>query len=597
MRLVPAGGDLKPDAASRSRGLTWIDVRQFPLVDPGDPEVGSPLRFLIWIAKGQRATLLGGMVFGVIWMCGQAAVPFVVGRAIDRGIAGHDLTALIAWSAILLGIGLAQAGSGITRHRFAVTNWMFGAYRVEQLLTRRAANLGGELTRRVDLGDVVSSATTDSQYIGHALDITARASGAIVSFVAVAVVMLATSVELGVLVLVGVPLLMVALGPMLKPLHRRQAALRTSVGQLTSFGADTVAGLRVLRGIGGEAEFANRYRVRSQDVRRKGIAVAALESVLDGAQVLLPGIFVALVTWLGARLALERELTVGELVSFYGYAAFLLAPMKIATEVAQKFTRAFVGARRVLRALAVRPALVESRTPKSAPTGVDLFDTATGFVAHAGEFVAIAAAEPQDATGLADRLGRHVDPPDGDHVLLGDVSFKEMSIAEVRHRILVSDKDPRLFAGRVRDQLDPFAKADDEAIEAAIDDAAAADAVDSVVDGIDGTLDEGARGLSGGQRQRLVLARALLADPEILVLDEPTSAVDAYTEAAIADALADRRAGKTTIVLTTSPLLLDRADRVVLLIDGAAVTEGTHRALLETDPSYRDVVERAEESA
>src|SRR6185437_11573369 len=139
---------------------------------------------------GQRATLLGGMIFGIVWMCGQATAPYVVGRAIDRGIAGHDTTALLAWSGALLGVGLIQAGAGVTRHRWAVTNWMTAAFRVEQLLTRQAARLGASLTQRVDLGDVVSSATTDAGYIGNALDITARAAGSVVSFVAVAIVML-----------------------------------------------------------------------------------------------------------------------------------------------------------------------------------------------------------------------------------------------------------------------------------------------------------------------------------------------------------------------------------------------------------------------
>lgn len=280
-------------------------MRAFPLADPGDPEIGSPFRFLIWIAKNQRATLLGGMAFGIVWMCGQAAAPFVVGKAIDNGVAHHDTDALIAWSLVLFAVGLIQASAGVMRHRRAVTNWMFATFRVEQLLTRKAARLGNSLKQRVELGDVVSTATSDAMHIGNCLDITARAAGSVVAFVTVAVVMLKTSVELGLVVLIGVPLLMVAIGPALKPLHRRQTSLRSSVSQLTSFGADTVAGLRVLRGVGGEAEFVERYRKRSQDVRTKGVAVAAIESVLDAAQVLLPGIFVVLVTWLGARLAMR----------------------------------------------------------------------------------------------------------------------------------------------------------------------------------------------------------------------------------------------------------------------------------------------------
>lgn len=572
-------------------------MRAFPLADPGDPELGSPFRFLTWVAKGQLATLLGGMAFGIVWMCGQAAAPYVVGKAIDLGVAGHNTRALIGWSLGLLGVGLVQAGAGVMRHRWAVTNWMFAMFRVEQLLTRKAARLGGSLKQRIDLGDVVSTATSDAMHIGNCLDITARAAGSVVAFVAVAAVMLETSVELGLVVLIGVPLLMVAIGPVLKPLHRRQTQLRSSVSQLTSFGADTVAGLRVLRGVGGEGEFVERYRARSQDVRRKGVSVAGIESVLDAAQVLLPGVFVVIVTWLGARLAMTDRISVGSLVSFYGYAAFLLAPMKVATEAAQKFTRGIVGARRVLRVLSLQPLLADPPTPRAAPDNAGLVDTLTGFFVQAGEFVAVAATEPQAASALADRLGRHIDPPAGHEVRLGDVPLTSISIDEVRRRILVSDKDPRLFAGQLREQLDPFKLFPDDALSRTITVASAQDAVESVPDGLDGVIDENARGLSGGQRQRLALVRALLTGPETLILDEPTSAVDAYTEAQIAAALYDARRGKTTVVMTTSPLLLGRADRVVLLDDNHAIATGTHHELSHADSRYRRTVEREEESA
>ena len=537
------------------------------------------------------------MAFGIVWMCGQAFVPFVVGRGIDKGITGHSTSALVEWSTVLLGVGIVQAVAGVMRHRWAVTNWMTGTFRCEQLLTRQAARLGASLTERVDLGDVVSSGTTDAGYVGNCLDITARAAGSIVSFIVVAVIMLLTSVQLGLVVLIGVPLLMLFIAPLLRPLHHRQTELRASVGKLTNFGADTVAGLRVLRGIGGETEFVARYQARSQDVRRKGIAVAALGSVLDAAEVLLPGIFVVLVTWMGARLALQHKLTVGQLVSFYGYAAFLLAPMRIATDVAEKFTRGFVAASRLLRVLSLHPALREPADPAPIRPQVGLHDTTTGFTVDAGEFVVVAASEPADASNLADRLGRYRDPAAGERVLWDGVPLTSFSVPHVRRAILVSDKDPRLFAGRLRDQLDPHDRTDDAAVQNAINVTMAHDAVESMADGLDGMLDERARGLSGGQRQRLVLARALLVDPDILVLDEPTSAVDAYTEARIADALREHRAGRTTIVMSTSPLMLDRADRVVFLYDNLVASQGRHRELLSSDAAYRFVVARDEESA
>jgi ABC-type multidrug transport system fused ATPase/permease subunit len=572
-------------------------VRVLPLADPGVPDVRSPMRFLIWVVNGQRATLTGGMAFGIIWMCGQATVPFVVGRGIDEGITGHSTHALLTWSAALLGVGIVQAAAGVSRHRFAVANWLTGTFRVEQLLTRQAAHLGASLTERVQLGDIVSSATTDAGYIGNCLDITARLAGSIVSFAAVAVIMLSTSLQLGLVVLIGVPVLMLVIGPLLRPLHHRQTELRASVGKLTNFGADTVAGLRVLRGVGGEREFFTRYQARSQDVRRKGVAVAAVGSVLDAAEVLLPGIFVVLVTWLGARLAIQHKLTVGQLVSFYGYAAFLLAPMRIATEVADKWTRGLVAAKRILRVLALQPVLEQPLKPVAAPHHADLIDTTSGFAVRPGEFVVVAAAEPSQASSLADRLGRYIDPDDGEQVLFGGVPLTAIALDDVRAAILISDKNPRLFAGSLREQLDPHRRTGGTDIDDAIDAAVAHDAVESVAGGLDGVLDERALGLSGGQRQRIALARALLVNAPILVLDEPTSAVDAYTEARIAETLHAHRAGKTTIVMSTSPLMLDRADRALLLEDDRIVADGRHRELLSRDARYRSIVTRDEESA
>ena len=177
---------------------------------------------------------------------------------------------------------------------------------------------------------------------------------------------------------------------------------------------------------------------------------------------------------------------------------------------------------------------------------------------------------------------------------LGETSLACLSLDVVRRRIVVSEQDPVLFSGDLRRQLDPWARADDETILEALDVANAHDVLEALPEGLDAEVDERARSFSGGQRQRLALARALLADAETLVLVEPTSAVDAHTEARIARSLRTARTGRTTVIATTSPLVLDQADRVVLVEDGVVSAVGTHRELLRTSPDYRDTVTRGE---
>ena len=567
-------------------------VRHLPLDHPGTADHRSPMLFLWWLILGQWHTMAIGMGFGITWMVAQAVMPMVIGRAIDEGIAAKDTSALVAWTGVMLGIGLVQAVAGIMRHRFAVTNWLTTAYRTVQLVARQAVNLGATLPKKVATGEVVAIGTNDISHLGNAMDVTARAAGSVVSFVVVAVILLRTSVTLGLVVLVGVPLLLLAVGPLLKPLQRRNLAQRDMMGALSNLATDIVSGLRVLRGIGGERVFHDRYVRESQEVRKAGVQVGRLQSVLDALQILLPGVFVVIVVWLGARFAVQGRISPGELVAFYGYAAFLMIPLRTATEFANKWIRAFVAARRVITVLALEPEVTSgSSAYDEPPAGAELLDVASGLRVPTGQITAVVSDPPEDSAALADRLGRYADG----EVLWGGVPIDGLDREVIRRRIVVSDTASTLFSGRLETQLDVRARGH-RPVAAALHTASAEDVLEALPDGLDTVVAERGRSFSGGQRQRLVLARALAADPEILVLVEPTSAVDAHTEARVADRLHRHRAGRTTVVTTSSPLLLDRVDNVAFLRDGVVVAWGPHRDLLAQVPEYRSVVTREEEA-
>ncbi|MEO3744231.1 ABC transporter ATP-binding protein [Plantactinospora sp. B5E13] len=568
-------------------------MRSLPVPDPGRPDHRSATRFLLWHAARIWPTLAAGMALAVVSYVGQALMPAVLGKAIDAGIVGRDADALLRWALVLLAVGVGQAVAGIIRHRFAVYNYLAGAYRTVQLTIDKANQLGATLPKRLATGEVVSIGTADISHIGGALDILSRGTGSIFAIGTIMAILLATSVPLGLVVLLGVPALMVIVGLLIRPLHRRQETYRDQQATLTTRASDIVSGLRVLRGVGGEAVFAARYRAESQTLRGDGIRVARVEALLESAQVLLPGVFLVLVTWLGARFALRGEITVGQLVSFYGYTVYLVGPLRTVSEMIDRIVRGHVSARRVVALLRLAREVTEPARPATVPDGPgELVDIESGVTVRPGRLTALAAAVPADAVEIADRLGRYVD---SDATLHG-VPLRELALATVRRRIMVADNGARLFSGALRAELDPHDTADVAAVEAALTAASATDIVEALPGGLAaGQVAERGREFSGGQQQRLRLARALVADPETLILIEPTSAVDAHTEARIAQRLGPARRGRTTVVCTTSPLVLDRADHVVFVEDGKAVAEGTHRELLANEPRYAATVTRAEE--
>jgi ABC-type multidrug transport system fused ATPase/permease subunit len=267
-----------------------------------------------------------------------------------------------------------------------------------------------------------------------------------------------------------------------------------------------------------------------------------------------------------------------------------MMPLRTSTEVANKLIRGLVAGRRICRVLAVEPEVSDIGEPLAASTAGDLVDTRSGLRVRPGLMTAVVAETPDESAAVADRLGRFAEGP----ALLDGVSLSDLERSFVRRAIVVSDANATLFSGRLRDELDVRGHATDDDIMAAIATASADDVLDALDSGLDTEVEERGRTFSGGQRQRLVLTRALLTDSDILVLVEPTSAVDAHTEARIAERLREHRAGRTTVLTTASPLLLDRVDEVALIHEGTVVAVGTHRDLLD-DPRYRRIVARGED--
>ena len=595
------------------------------------PDTRSPSRFLGWLVRQQLGTvLLLSLVSVVQWLPG-AVGPYLVGRIIDDGITPGDL-GVVGWlSLALVGLILAGAVAGILTHSLIVRAWLVGMYGACKLVTRKVTQMGHVLPQRTPTGEVLSVASGDSDQFGGLNEVLANLAGAVVAYLVIAGLVLSTSWQLGVVVLVAAPLIVVFALPLLRPMQVRQETERARSSELTSLATDIVAGLRILRGIGGEQTFARNYAAQSQRTRLAGVSAGRWQAAVDATSVLFSGLFLVTLTWLGAREVVTGQLSVGQLVSFFGYAVFMVWPIQTFFESAQKWVRCLVSARKAIAVLEQQPPWRPPSDPLQLPAEGVLHDDRSGFTARPGELTLLVSALPDDSAALADRLGRYLPaeyepvPLDvegvkgraarrarerqraervrlAEHdrqlaeqrwgVTLGPVDLGDVPLADVRRKILVSDAASPVFAGTLQNLIDPQGRLTLEQAEAALHTAAAEDVFEGLPGGWQGRIDERGRGLSGGQRQRLVLARAVAHDPDVLVLVEPTSAVDAHTEALIARRLAEYRRGRMTIATSVSPLLLHHADRVAFLQDGKVTASGTHEELLRTSAAYRAVVAR-----
>ncbi|MGW5427290.1 ABC transporter transmembrane domain-containing protein [Streptomyces sp. NPDC004059] len=573
-----------------------MQIQDLPYSDPGVPDARSGPRFLWWLGRNQLGGQLKALAWGLLHFVSVSALPFCVGLAVQAVVDRSGVRlALTGGLMLLCGTGIALGDTFL--HRTAVTNWITAAARVQQLLARKAAQLGSALTRRVAAGEVVAVSTGDVEKIGWFVEAVSRFTAAALTVVVVCVGLLVYQPALGVIVAVGLPVVALAVLPLLPRATRRADVQREKAGRATELASDTVAGLRVLRGIGGEELFLDRYRRASQEVRHAAVRSARMWSLISSVQVLLPGLLLIAVVWHGIHLARQGRITVGELVTVYSAVMILNYPLRHFEEIAMAYSFSRPSAKRAARVLSLERSTATEGTLEAEVPGGDLYDPGTGLLAPAGRLTAVVCGDPDAAGRLAERLGGHPTEP-GRSVLLGGVALDDLPLDSARTAVLVQDKDPVLLSGTLRELLDVPASG---AVRAA--DALAAAQCDDVLDAlVQGSLDaadpmdaritERGRSLSGGQRQRLALARSLITDPEVLVLDEPTSAVDSHTEARIADGLRRLRSGRTTVVFTSSPLLLDRADRVVLVHDGEVAAVGGHRELVDSEPRYRAVVTR-----
>ncbi|MCP9489465.1 MAG: ABC transporter ATP-binding protein/permease [Solirubrobacteraceae bacterium MAG38_C4-C5] len=553
---------------------------------------GGVLRGAIW---GQRRRVAIGSALLIAHQAGEAMVPVIVGATIDRAIVTGDAGALGVWLGVLAVTFAVLSVSYRFGDRFVERASQTAAHDLRLALTRRILHPRGGAAEGRPSGGLLSIATSDASRVGEVNVVIGVGASAVAGITVAAAALLQISLVLGALVLVGLPPLLVLIHLLGRPLVRRAASEQAEAAGATGVAADLIAGLRVLKGIGAESAAIERYRDSSRRSLAATLRAAGAEATVAGVGILLTGAFLALVALIGGRLVADGRIELGEFIAAVGLTGFLTGPLSLSSYVVLDLARGRASAGRVAGLLDSPVAVTGgTRAPSPPPAGaVALRDVrhrgldGLNLEISAGEHAAIVATDAADGAALVELLARAADPQAGS-VQLDGVAYTELDPDLLRAVVRVSAHDAELFDGSLSDNL--RAAAPGERVDAALVAADVADVVAALPGGLDATLGERGRSLSGGQRQRVALARALAADAAVLVLHDPTTAVDAVTEARIAARVRDLRAGQTTIVVTSSPALLAAADRVVLLAGGRAGATGSHMQLMHRDAHYRAAV-------
>ncbi|MGW4600729.1 ABC transporter transmembrane domain-containing protein, partial [Streptomyces sp. NPDC004457] len=431
--------------------------------DPGTPDTRGGWWFLWWLVRCQPGRSVAGALLASTWMVLLAAQPYLMARAVDDGLLPGRLGVLAGWTGVMFAVGALSAWVSILRHRVMTRVRMDANFRTVKVVVGHVVRLGATLSRRAGAGEVVTIGVGDVQTLATALTVVGPGVGSLVVYAVVAGLLLAVSAPLAAVVLLGVPVIALLTGPPARRLQGAESGYRELQGILTARIADLAGGLRVLNGLGGKGLVADAFRDDSRRLRAQGYRVGAVASWVQALGVGLPTVFLAVVTWLAARLTAEGSMSVGELVSVYGYVAVLVGPVAFFVRMAYDLNRGVVAARRAVRLLRLEPEPDTGTLP--APAGpAELHDPVSGVRVVPGRLTALAAVRPAEAAAVVDRLGRY-GPTDA---TWGGVRLDAVPLPDVRRRVLVADNEADLFAGPLREVLAAAHPADEAALRRAV---------------------------------------------------------------------------------------------------------------------------------
>jgi ATP-binding cassette subfamily B protein len=573
--------------------------------EPAPPPTRSKWGLLATTLRAQRKNLIIGTLVGLVWMVGKISVPILVRFGIDRGIEQGDK--LWFWASLVAVAGVLAGTFTALRRFYAFREARWTETRLRERLFSHIMSLHIGYHDRSQTGQLMSRSSSDLTQIQAFVVMIPITLSNLAMILAVAVILFATDPWLALVALAPLPLVNIAGRKFSEAIHPAVLAVQAEQADLATVVEESVGGVRVIKGFGAESVQGAKLRKEADDIQRESVKAARIRAKYLPAIDLLPQLGLIAVLGFGGMQVINGDLTLGQLVQFNFYVALLVAPLRMLGMTIAWGQRAAVALQRVNEVLEITPEVVDPTNPVDLPQGPAVgavrFDSVTfgydpdlavlaGFdlTLAAGESVAIVGATGSGKSTVARLLVRFYDVDRG-AVSIDGVDVRDLTVHDVRRAVGIVFEDTLLFHDSVAANI---AFAEPEATEDQIERAArlsgAHDFIMGLPDAYDTVLGERGFSLSGGQRQRIAIARAILADPRILVLDDATSAVDPSKEHEIRAAMATVMEGRTTIVIAHRPGTIALADTVVLLDEGKVVASGTHERMLLDEPRYRDVL-------